>query len=65
VPQLSSSWQHNYSIKASQAGWANEQSMYSLMSMALVNGRVHVKKHKQLFEYKHLLLLKDIWWSKF
>jgi len=26
-------WQHNYSTKTRQAGWANEQSMYSLMSM--------------------------------
>jgi hypothetical protein len=33
VPQLSSGWQHNYSTKARQAGCANEQSMYSLMSM--------------------------------
>jgi hypothetical protein len=22
-------------------------------------------KHKQLFEYQHLVLLRDIWWSKF
>jgi hypothetical protein len=35
VPQLSSGWQHNYSAKTRQAGWANEQSMYSLMSMHL------------------------------
>ena len=33
APQLSSGWQHNYSTKTWQAGWANEQSMYSLMSM--------------------------------
>jgi hypothetical protein len=33
VPQLSISWQHNYSTKTSKAGWANELSMYSLMSM--------------------------------
>jgi hypothetical protein len=24
-----------------------------------------LKKHKQLFEYQHLLLITDIWWSKF
>ncbi len=24
-----------------------------------------LKKCKQLFEYQHLLLLRDIWWSKF
>jgi hypothetical protein len=33
VPQLSSGWQHSYSTKTRQAGRANEQSMYSLMSM--------------------------------
>jgi hypothetical protein len=33
APQLSSGWQHNYSTKTRQVGWANEQSMYSLMSM--------------------------------
>ncbi len=33
APQLSSGRQHNYSTKTSQAGQANEQSMYSLMSM--------------------------------
>jgi hypothetical protein len=33
APQLSSGWQHNYSTKTRQAGRANEQSMYSLMSM--------------------------------
>jgi len=31
----------------------------------LLNGTAHFKKCKQLFEYQHLLLLKDIWWSKF
>jgi hypothetical protein len=31
--QLSSGWQHKYSTKTRQAGCANEQSMYSLMSM--------------------------------
>ncbi len=33
APQLSSGWQHNYSTKTRLVGWANEQSMYSLMSM--------------------------------
>ncbi len=33
APQLTSGWQHNYSTKTRQAGRANEQSMYSLMSM--------------------------------
>ncbi len=31
--QLSSGWQHNYSTKTRQVGRANEQSMYSLMSL--------------------------------
>ncbi len=31
--QLRSGWWHNYSTKTRQAGRANEQSMYSLMSM--------------------------------
>ncbi len=29
------------------------------------NGTAHFKKCKQLFEYQHLLLLRDIWSSKF
>ncbi len=33
APQLCSGWRHNYSTKTRQAGRANEQSMYSLMSM--------------------------------
>jgi hypothetical protein len=33
MPQLSGGWQHNCSTKTRQAGCANEQSMYSLMSM--------------------------------
>jgi hypothetical protein len=33
VPQLSGGWQHNYSTKTRQPGQANDQSMYSLMSM--------------------------------
>ncbi len=36
VPQLSSGWQHNYSTKTSQAGHANWQSMYSIVSMAKI-----------------------------
>jgi hypothetical protein len=33
APQLGAGRQHNYSTKTRQAGHANEQSMYSLMSM--------------------------------
>jgi len=36
VPQLSSGWQHNYSTKTRLADQANEQSMYFLMSMNLI-----------------------------
>ncbi len=28
-------------------------------------GTAHFKKCKQLFEYQHLRLLRDIWWTKF
>ncbi len=38
APQLSSHWQHNYSTKTRLAGWANEQSMYSLMSIGVPYG---------------------------
>jgi len=31
----------------------------------LFNWTACFKKCKQLFEYQHLLLLRDIWWSKF
>ncbi len=30
-----------------------------------MNETAHFKKCKKLFEHKHLLLLRDIWWSKF
>ncbi len=33
VPQPSSGWCHNYSTKTRKAGWANDQSIYSLMAM--------------------------------
>ena len=33
MPQLGGGRRHNYSTKTRQAGCANEQSMYSLMSM--------------------------------
>jgi hypothetical protein len=29
------------------------------------NGTARFKKCKKLFEYQHLLLLRNIWWSKF
>jgi hypothetical protein len=33
VPQLNGGWQYNYSTKARQGGRANEQSIYSLLSV--------------------------------
>jgi hypothetical protein len=30
----------------------------------LMNGAVRFEKCKQMFEYQHLLLLRDIWWSQ-
>ncbi len=40
APQLGGGRQHNYSNKTRQAGCANEQSMYSLMSMAIRSSKV-------------------------
>ncbi len=37
APQQSSVWQLNYSTKTRQAGHADGQSMYSLMSMAYID----------------------------
>jgi outer membrane receptor for ferric coprogen and ferric-rhodotorulic acid len=51
-PQLSSDWQHNYSTKTRQAGWANEQSMYSLMSMIKVY--LNVKFHTLTLQFNTL-----------
>jgi hypothetical protein len=45
----------------------NARNIYSestcLRSLNSATG--HFKKCKQLFKYQHLLLLRDIWWSKF
>jgi hypothetical protein len=30
-----------------------------------MNGTARFKKSEQEFEYQHLLLLQDIWWSKY
>jgi hypothetical protein len=38
-PTDSSGWRHNYSTKTRQVGQANEQSMYSLMSMVATLAR--------------------------
>ncbi len=33
APQLCGGWQHNYSTKTRLAGYADEHSMYSVLSM--------------------------------
>jgi hypothetical protein len=38
VPQLSGGWQYNLSTKTRHVGHANEQSMYSMLSMSLTQG---------------------------
>ncbi len=40
-------------------------SIQNLGLILVVNGTAHFKKHKQLYEYKHILFLRDIWWTKF
>jgi hypothetical protein len=42
-----------------QMSWLKVNSSHPL------NGTARFKECKQLFEYQHLLLLGDIWWSKF
>ena len=51
MPQLSSGQQHNYSTKTRQAGWANEQSMNSLMSMKILK-EAKVSGNKTRYFYK-------------
>jgi hypothetical protein len=51
APQLSSGWRHNYSTKTRQAGWANEQSMYSIMSMGI------------FFKHQHYVIWPNVNWS--
>jgi hypothetical protein len=36
--------------------------IFVLHKDALFHGTAHSKKCKQLFEYQHLLLLRNIWW---
>jgi hypothetical protein len=37
----------------------------NLLFYRIGNGTARFKKHKQLFDYKHLFLLRDILWLKF
>jgi hypothetical protein len=41
------------------------KSMFGMVRRSLFNGTAHFKKCKQFFEYQHLLLFRDVWWSKF
>ncbi len=52
--------QHNYSTKTRQAGWANEQSMYSLMSM-VVTDISSLGRHETGLEWT-ILWLKTLFW---
>ncbi len=40
-------------------------TLSAAFAIANINGTACFKKCKQLFEYEHLLLLRDMWWSKF
>jgi len=44
APQLGGGRRHNYSTKTRQAGQANEQSMYSLVSRVDITSRVCCKQ---------------------
>ncbi len=56
APQLSSGWWHNYSTKTRQEGRANEQSMYSLMSMNKTAITLLPKEARQVQQQLSLLL---------
>ncbi len=47
-----------------QKQWRKIKSQY-FSYLIRPNGTARFKKCKQLFEYKHLLLVRDICWSKF
>ncbi len=42
-----------------------QNKLKKIGSMKSFNGTPHFKKCKQLFEYQHVLLIRDIRWSKF
>jgi hypothetical protein len=52
APELSGGWQHNHSIKIRQLGCANEQSIYSLMSMVIRNTNNYYPAFKGRFVEK-------------
>jgi hypothetical protein len=44
VPKLSGGWQHNHLTETRQAGHANEQSIYSLLSTISINATSSITK---------------------
>jgi hypothetical protein len=60
-------WPLTISFRLGRLGWQNRpmSSMVNSMSLPIINGTARFNKCKQLFEYQHLPLLRDIWWSKF
>jgi hypothetical protein len=49
-----------------QYGFYFRHNILSNENDKILNNRTtHFSKYKQLFEYQHLLLLWDIWWSEF
>jgi hypothetical protein len=67
APQLGGSRQHNYSTKTRQAGHANEQSMYSLMSMFdTACGVLYTFKFlAELKQSKQPSYIRCLWFGKF
>jgi hypothetical protein len=55
VTKLSNGWQHNYSTKTRQVGRANEQSMYSLLSMTGAKTVALLSDAKELVLHRYLL----------
>jgi hypothetical protein len=49
----------------SSVAWVCFPKLKNLMFRTLAISQTRFWKCKQLFEYQHLLSLRDIWWSKF
>ncbi len=69
APQLSGGWQHNYLNKTSQKGHANEQSIYSRISMANPFVLYHPRWPRKLItnyccQWFHLRFCRRLWQCK-
>ncbi len=64
APQLGSGWQHNYSTKTRQVGHANEQSMYSLMSMISADQMSVDKIHVDCMSVGQIVFDQKAWHPK-